>query len=126
MAGKIFDLFNEESIRELQDKSPHGGRLRFPPKFSKHNPIYRKDRNRSICHMRIQGYSLNEIAEKHNICISTVKEILKENGLTHKKERLDIIEEIKIMIGLGMKRRQIAKKLGISHTTLYNHMKKRG
>jgi len=123
------DFYNrlpESLSRAINEYYPDGGRPRITPKNSKHNPNFRKDRNKQICHDRTQGFTQKEIAEKHGLCLRTIKKILKENGMTTKKERLNIIDEIKELRKLGYNKSQIAEKLKISRPTVNEHMKRGG
>jgi len=126
LSGNIYKRLPESLSRAINDYYPNGGQIRIAPTKSGHNPNYRKDRNKQICHDRTQGISQKEIAEKYGLCLITIKRILKENGMTTKKERLNIIDDVKIFLKQGYSKKAIAKKLDISRTTLYAHMKRGG
>jgi len=126
LAGDIYNRLPESLSRAVNKYYPNGGRPRIAPEMSKHNPNHRKDRNKQICKDRTQGFSLRDIAQKHNLCLSSIKKILKENGLTAKKERLNIAEEIKMLRKAGYNKKEIAKKLDVSRPTIYEHMKRAG
>ena len=129
MAGKLFDITTREFREQLYQKNPNGGRFRYPPRFSNHNPDFRENRNKQICEKRNEGLSLREISEEFNLGRTTIKKILKNNGMSFipEKKAESRIERIKLMLKTGMNKRQIAKREGISRTRLYqilNEIKK--
>jgi len=125
LGGDIYNRLPESLSRVLNEYYPNGGRPRIAPKTSKHNPNFRKDRNKQICHDRTQGIKQKEIAEKYGLCLITIKKILKENGLTEKKEQNKIYEVI-AMLKTGYNVTQIKKKTGYSRTWIYEIKRREG
>jgi hypothetical protein len=125
--GDIHKHLPKEIYKELRKYLPeNGGRFRIPPEGSPHDPFYREDRDKRICEMRMKGYTINEIAENFELAKITIHRILKANGLITKKSRIEKAEQIKIMLNMGMSKKKIAEKLGISREWVYQIMKKEG
>ena len=123
MAGIIYGLLPKNLNREIKKYIPNGGRFRFAPDGSKYNPISIEERNKQICQKCNEGLQTYELAELFHLTKRTIRRILKKNGLTDepykKKPRKEMLREY---LGIYTKK-EIAKRLGISRTRLYQIMK---
>lgn len=126
MDSRLFKLdLPRETIRVVA-KAMAGMRISAPPEGSIWNPFDREDKYKEICSTRIEGTTIESIAKRFNLSERHVKRILKSNGIAIKKEPKTQVEEVKALLDLGMPKRAIAKKLGISHTWLYKLIKEEG
>lgn len=126
LAGRIYKLLTKEQMSDLHAKDPKGGRLRYPPAVSKHNPYFLEERKVSVCREFLGGDAKDQIAEKHKISISTVERYLKENNINTRKEKITTRkEQLREYLGKYTKKR-IAEMLGISRTRLYQIMEEEG
>lgn len=126
MAGRFFKLLPEDMVREFLARNPGGGRFRFPPAESKHNPLFLADRKKAVCQAIIAGESREDTAIRHKITVRTVERYLKENNIGTRKEKAKTRkEQLQEYLGKYTKKK-IAEMLGISRTRLYQIMEEEG
>jgi hypothetical protein len=126
LPGRFFDLLTEESARGVTAKAPGGGRLRFPPWESSHNPYFVRDRKKAICDEILDGEIKKTVAENHKISLRHVEKILRENGIEIRKERTNTLEaRIRLARKLGKKVTDIAEDEEVSRVRIYQIMKKK-
>ncbi len=127
MSGRFFELLPEEQAREFIAKNPTGGRFRFPPQESKHNPYFVSDRKKAVCREFLSGKAKSTIAVEYKISEKTVRNYLKENNIQPRKEKADTLEErIRLSIRLGKKVTEVAKDEKISRQRVYQIMNAKG
>ena len=127
MESKIFQCGLPEETIELITQRMGGKRVRITKPTSKHNPIFRKKRDKNICIEYEQGKSIDEIASQINLNKSWVWRILKGNNIEIRgKNGKSLTANIEALHKLGYKKNQIAEKLEISRPTVYAHLRKLG
>ena len=119
MHGKIYKLLPEHITREINKHLQKGGRYSFAPAFSSHNPNHLKDRNRDICKRYNEIKDIVKISEEFGITQRWVRSILKENGITIQLKTISRVNEVKMMLKLGMGVTAIKKKTGYSRPWIY-------
>jgi len=128
LAGNIYGKLPESLGRQLNDYYPSGGRPRIAPILSNHNPYHRRDRNKLICQDCERGLTSKEIAEKFYLSKRRIQLILKENGLSGKRDIKDIsrVERIRLALKMGEKKASIARREGICRNRVYQIIEEEG
>ena len=128
MDSRFFDLDLPYDVKEMVADKAANMRIRFPGRFSKHNPIFRKERNQQICRKINEGATIQEITEQYRLTEQWIRKILRDNNIRYcENKQQSRIEDIKLLIKMGCKNKaEIAKKLEISRPTVYRIMRKEG
>jgi Mor family transcriptional regulator len=118
--GKIFSMgLPDEVVQNLIIRAG-GSRFRIPTTESKHNPLYRKSRNKSICQRYMGGATPEKIASDYHISVRRVNQILSNNGIKRKEENQKSLEErIRLALRMNMTVTEIAKREGRSRQWIY-------
>ena len=125
MDGKIFDQDIPDEILETIIEKAGGKRFRIPPPVSKHNPLYRKRRNRQICQKRLAGKTLLELVNEFKLTEQRICQILKQNGIhIQEKRRQSLNEEIRMLLSMGCNKAEIARRMGKSRQWVYELIRK--
>ena len=127
MTETIFDLGLPDDVIDILIEKAGGKRLRIPCGSIRSDRRSRERRNDAIKAALIDGVSAEELAEKFDLSVTHIMKIacIRDVSTRHRTSELRL-ETIKRLLNSGLRRIDIAKKLGISRQRLYQILKKEG
>lgn len=84
---------------------------------------------KDICNLYVQGFTLTEISNKYQTCISTIFLVIKENNITMRNSRTEIKKLYPTICNeyvSGSSSVTLSEKYGVDHKTITNILKKNG
>lgn len=124
MESALFHCGLPEETIEMITQKLGGKQVRITKSTSKHNPIFRRKRDKNICSEYESGKKVEELALWNKLSRMTIWRILKGNNVDIRGERKNLTEAIRMLREAGYNKSQIAEKLKISRPTVNIHMKR--
>lgn len=123
----FFNLPLHDHIKAQIIEAAGGKRIRIPTILSKHNLLYTEKRNKLICIGCSAGLNLSELSQQFKLTTRRIRKILKENNIQYsEKKKKSFKEEIKLLLKLGYKKAEIARRVGKTRAWVYQIMKEEG